>query len=213
MGRADAYDAYARLGYHYLAASADGGGWYPTTGDYGGDVEKMVAPLRQALENDPDALNGGIIFQKDGYNMSMQSPVADALDRQLALLSSYGYRVTGAEALMKISPFEDVPAGDECLEAVRGMESAGYCLGFRNNTFKPDEPVTAEQLTAMCTKRSEYTARRRTERAVLSADGIRRIISQQTGDCGTVGGTTRRDAAIVLWESGCLTNREKGNKV
>jgi len=72
----DAYDAYRVLGYEYLGASFDGGGWRASCGDYRKDVEAMVAPLKAALKHDPDSLNGQIIFEKDGYNMSAESPVA-----------------------------------------------------------------------------------------------------------------------------------------
>ncbi len=103
------YDAYQTLGYQYLAASFDGAGWLPRSSDYDEYIEKtMVAPLRQALEADPDALNGKIIFQKDGYNMSLETPVADALPQQLKILSDYGYRVIPASNLLELSPFEDV---------------------------------------------------------------------------------------------------------
>ena len=43
----------------------------------------MVEPMKRALEADPDALVGQIIFQKDGYNMSRRTPVAFGLKQQL----------------------------------------------------------------------------------------------------------------------------------
>lgn len=200
-GRANAYTAYAHMGYHYMAANADGGGWFPTSGDYTRDVEAMVRPLEEKLKSDPDSLSGAIIFQKDGYNMSMQSPVADALGLQLALLAAYGYRVVGVEALMRLSPFEDVTCSDDCINAVRGLENASYVIGFRNNTFRPDDPTTAEQLQAMCSKRQNWTARRCTDRSVLTPDKIQRFIAERFGDCGPVRGISRRHTAIALWDA------------
>lgn len=200
FGRDNAYTAYARMGYHYMAASADGGGWFPTCGDYAKDCENMVAPLRASLERDPNSLSGAVIFQKDGYNMSMQSPVADGLALQLALLAEYGYRVVGVEELMRLSPFEDVSNSDDCLEAVRGLEERGFVIGFQNNTFKPDEPLTREQLTAMMTPRREWLSRRRRDRVVLNPEETRKIIAARYGDCRPVNGVSRRDAAIALWE-------------
>jgi peptidoglycan/xylan/chitin deacetylase (PgdA/CDA1 family) len=199
FGRDTAYTAYARMGYHYMAASANGGGWFPTTGDYDADVRACVAPLEEMLRKDPDSLSGAVIFQKDGYNMSMQSPVADALGLQLALLARYGYRVTGVGELLRLSPFEDVPYSCEAFEAVRGLDNAGYAVGFQNNRFKPGAPVTAEQLSAMMTQRGGFTARRCTARETLSPEEIRRQISERFGDCGVVRGGARKDAAMALW--------------
>jgi peptidoglycan/xylan/chitin deacetylase (PgdA/CDA1 family) len=201
FGKMNAYDAYARMGYHYMAASVDGGGYMPTCGDYSRDVEAMVKPLRDVLERDPDGLSGAIIFQKDGYNMSLQSPVADALGLQLKLLAEYGYRVVTVGGLMALSPFEDVFHDDPCLEAVRGLEAAGYCLGFQNNTFKPSAPITEEQLDALCALRRDYPSRRISERAALTRDGIQRRIAARFGDCGPVSGNTRREAAVALWDA------------
>jgi len=201
FGRETAYTAYAKMGYHYMAASADGGGYLPTCGDYDKDVAAMVRPLREILERDPDGLSGAVIFQKDGYNMSIQSPIADALDLQLKLLAEYGYRVVGVSDLMQLSPFEDVGADDACLEAVRGLEAAGYCIGFQNNTFQPDASATAEQLDAMCTQRRDFTARRITQRTPLQEAEIQRQIAARFGDCPPVKGNTRRDAALALWEA------------
>jgi hypothetical protein len=201
FGRATAYDAYARMGYHYMAASVDGGGYLPTCDDYARDVEAMVKPLRDILERDPEGLSGAVIFQKDGYNMSLEAPIADALELQLKLLAEYGYRVLSVSGLMALSPFEDVGADDPCLEAVRGLEAAGYCIGFQNNTFQPDAPVTGEQLNVMGTQRRHFTARRITDRNILSSAGIQRQIAGLWGDCGLVQGTTRRDAAVALWDA------------
>ncbi|MDR1664928.1 MAG: polysaccharide deacetylase family protein [Clostridiales bacterium] len=199
FGRDTAYTAFARMGYQYMAASADGGGWFPTKGDYDADVRAMVSPLEEMLKRDPESLNGKIIFQKDGYNMSMQSPVADALGLQLKLLGEYGYRVVGVEELTRLSPFEDVARDDPCIEAVRGLDSAGYAIGFKNNTFKPNDPVTEEQLAAMCTPRREYNAKRRAVRQVMQPEEIRRFIAERFGDCGAVRGTARRDAVMAAW--------------
>jgi hypothetical protein len=159
----------------------------------------MVSPLEEMLKRDPESLNGKIIFQKDGYNMSMESPVADALGMQLKLLADYGYRVVGVEELTRLSPFEDVAWDDPCIEAARGLDGLGYAIGFKNNTFKPNDPVTEEQLAAMCAPRREYTAQRRTDRRAMKPDEIRRFIASRFGDCGAVRGAARRDAAAAMW--------------
>ena len=97
----NAYDAYRYMNYQYMAASFDGGGWLPSCGDSERDVEAMVEPIRRALEENPDSLNGQIIFQKDGYNMARRSPVANGLDEQLKLLTQYGYRIVTVSELMR----------------------------------------------------------------------------------------------------------------
>jgi len=156
----DAYDAYALMGYHYLAASFDGGGWQPTTGDYEQDVEAMVKPLERALQENPEALNGQIIFQKDGCNMSLQTPIVDALPRQLALLSQYGYEVVTVDELINLSPFEDYGEGMLHFESARALDRAGFIIGYKNNTFQPSRLLTMGELITMATPRTVYTKKR-----------------------------------------------------
>lgn len=150
----DAYDAYAVLGYDYLAASFDGGGWLPSLGDYKADIDKMVAPLEKALKADSGSLNGQIVFQKDGYNMSLMTPVAHALEAHLKLLKDNGYRVTTAGALRALSPFADIDTTADYIEKLRQLDGKGYVVGYKNNTFKPDKPLThGEMLTMTLTKK------------------------------------------------------------
>jgi hypothetical protein len=101
------YDAYRIMGYNYMAASFDGAGWQPLE-TYEKEVNAMIEPLKVALEKDENSLNGKIIFQKDGCNMNLRTPVADALEEQLKLLKEYGYKVITVSDLLKMSPFEDL---------------------------------------------------------------------------------------------------------
>ena len=146
-----AYDAYRDMGYQYLAASFDGGGWLPTVGNYDDDTAKMVKPLETALLADPNSLNGQIIFQKDGYNMSHQTPVADALPLQLNLLRDNGYKVITASELISLSPFEDLTDAHPCFASARELANANHCIGYKNNTFQPDRLVTHGELAMMLT--------------------------------------------------------------
>ena len=71
-GGFSSYDAYDQMGYLYMAASFDGAGWLPlhhgsAQESLQAEAEAMVAPMRHLLAQDPDALAGQIIFQKDGY--------------------------------------------------------------------------------------------------------------------------------------------------
>lgn len=143
-----AYDAHARMGYQYLAASFDGAGWLPLA-SYDDEVAATVRPLARALEADPDALCGQIIFQKDGYNMARRSPVADGLAQQLALLNENGYRVVTVSELLEICPFRDLSPENEYFEAAKKLLAAGYCVCYRDNSVKPDAVLTRGELAMM----------------------------------------------------------------
>ena len=143
-----AYDAYALMGYQYMAASFDGAGWLPLA-SYEAEVDAMVKPLQKALEENPDALCGQIIFQKDGYNMARRSPVADGLGRQLELLTSLGYRVVSVSELLSMCPFRDVSPEDSLFPAAKKLLDAGFCLCFRDNTVRCDTPLTRSALAMM----------------------------------------------------------------
>ena len=135
------YDAHALLGYQYMAASFDGAGWLPLA-TYEAEIKAMMAPMRRALEENPDSLCGQIIFQKDGYNMARRSPVADALPMQLALLQQYGYRVVTVSELLSLCPFADLSPESPVFASAKALLDAGWCVCFRDNTVKPDTILT-----------------------------------------------------------------------
>lgn len=139
-----AYDVFAALGYQYLAASFDGGGWRPSCGDERRDVAAMVTPLELALKADPDALDGRIVFQKDGCNMSLRTPIVEALPLQLAVLARHGYRVVTAAELWAEGPFADV-RGQDWPEA-RTLAGRGLAVAYRDNALRPDQPLTRGEL-------------------------------------------------------------------
>ena len=143
-----AYDAYRYMDYLYMAASFDGGGWQ-VSGDYQKDVQAMITPLERALASNPDSLNGQINFQKDGCNMSKQTPIADALDQQLKLLYDNGYQIITVSQLIEMSPFEDTGDKDPVHESARRLINAGYCVAYQNNTLQPDRQVTFGELVTM----------------------------------------------------------------
>lgn len=155
----NSYDAYAITGHDYLAASFDGGGWKPSSGNYKADVAAMVYPIKNTLETDPDSLNGQIIFQKDGVNMTRQTPVADALPLQLKLLTQAGYKVVSVYELIDISPFEDLPDTHPAFASARAILKAGYICAYPNNHFYPDRLLTFGELVSMVTPRAIYSAR------------------------------------------------------
>lgn len=135
------YDAYAMLGYQYLGAGPDGGGWLPGA-DYKSEVEAMLRAVRDALKDNPDAFCGAIIFQKDGCNMLRRTPVADALELQLNELDKYGYRVLTVSELMLASPFEDIGPEDEGFAEAKALLDAGCCPAFSDNCVHYEKAIT-----------------------------------------------------------------------
>jgi peptidoglycan/xylan/chitin deacetylase (PgdA/CDA1 family) len=166
---ASAYDAYRVMGYNYMAASFDGAGWQPLP-SYEDEVKAMVEPLRKALQDNPDALNGKIIFQKDGCNMARRTPIADALPQQLKLLKEHGYKVVSVSELLSRSPFEDLDPAAKEAEDVRYLLSRGHTMGYKNNTFHGERTVTADELQIMLASPSVLRApRHMTERDLVAA--------------------------------------------
>lgn len=143
-----AYDAYALLNYQYLAASFDGAGWLPLA-SYEAEVEATYKPMERLLEADPDALCGQIIFQKDGYNMARRSPVADGLEKQLEVLTRHSYRVVSVSQLLTLCPFSDLAPQDTDFAAAKALLDAGFCVCFRDNTVRPDAPLTRGALSML----------------------------------------------------------------
>lgn len=142
------YDAYHELGYQYMAASYDGAGWLPCS-TYEEEVKAMYTGIEALLAENPDALCGQIIFQKDGYNMARRTPVADGLGKQLEILKKYGYKVVTVSDLMKYSPFKDLGKGDEGFEEAVCLINNGYSIAYKDNTVKFDHPLKRGELAYM----------------------------------------------------------------
>jgi len=142
------YDAYALMGYQYMAASFDGAGWLPLA-TYEAEVEATWRPIEKMLKEDPDYFCGQIIFQKDGYNMARRSPVANGLDAQLKLLTQYGYRIVTVSELMAVSPFLDVQPDSEVGSAAKRLLENNWCVAYRDNTVRADQVLTRGELAMM----------------------------------------------------------------
>ena len=147
-GGGSVYDAYRMMGYQYLAASFDGDGWQPC-GRYEDELERMLGPMGRALEEDPDALNGQIIFQKDGCNMNLRTPVEDALPAQLKMLTDLGYQVVTVSALLEQSPFLDLAPESPAMPYVKELLARGHIVGYRNNTFHGERALTKREALLM----------------------------------------------------------------
>ena len=154
------YDAYALLGYQYLAASFDGAGRLPLH-SYEEEVEAAWRPMERLLLEDPDALCGQVIALKDGYNRARRTPVADGLERQLRLLTDLGYKVVTASELLERAPFRDVLPDDPAAGAARKLLGRGWCVVYQDNALRPDAVLTRGELAMMAFGRE--TVRRRIE--------------------------------------------------
>jgi len=140
-----AYDAFALMGYQYLAAGPDGGGWLPL-GTYEQEVEVMRKNIEDALLLNPDAFCGKIIFQKDGCNMARRTPVYDGLYLQLEALTKYGYKVVSVSELMKESPFSDLGRDDEGFDEALRLLDMGCCPAYSDNCVKLSKQLSREEI-------------------------------------------------------------------
>ena len=158
-----AYDLYSFKNYNYLGASFDGAGWLPCK-TYDEELDAMVSPLENALKNDPNALCGQIIFQKDGYNMSLRTPIADALDKQLEILDYYGYKVVTVDELVRTYPFSDVDEYDDDFNLFSSL-SKKYPIVFSDNCIRPDTPMTVGELLMLVSPK-KYSVDKRIEAVI-----------------------------------------------
>lgn len=163
-GGFSSYDVYDQLGYQYMAASFDGAGWLPVNRGSAeetlkAEVEAMTSPMAKALAEDPDALAGQIIFQKDGYNMSRRTPVAFGLKKQLELLKRYDYQVVTVAQLLEESPFADVGREDPDFETLRKLQRTRGIV-YSDNRLRLDAPMTWGELAMLLAPREEAIGRR-----------------------------------------------------
>lgn len=161
-----AYDIYDALGYDYMAASFDGAGWLPAA-TLEAEVDAMVEPLRRALEADPDALCGQIIFQKDGCNMQLRTPIAFALPKQLELLRAYGYCVVSVEELTAHAMFADLAPTHPLYPRLAALAKERP-IAYSDNTVRLDAPMTALAFALLVAPmpRTVMTRRQKEEAAV-----------------------------------------------
>lgn len=160
------YDIYDALCYDYMAASFDGAGWLPCE-SLDAEVEAMVAPMRRALEADPNFFCGQIIFQKDGCNMLRRTPVAFALPKQLALLREYGYRVVSVEELIRHSMFADI-APTHPLYAKLAAAANKKPIAYSDNTLKLDRTMTVSEFAQLLAPMPQNVmTRKQKERAAI----------------------------------------------
>ena len=159
--RLTSYDAYALMGYGYMAASYDGGGWLPGK-SVDDEIDAMVRSIKEPLIDDENAFCGQIIFGKDGYNMAKRTPVAYALEKQLDLLYRYGYNVVSVSELLDESPFRDVGRECEIFDRLCELEKT-RAIAYSDNTLRLNNIMTNyEYAMLICPK--NVTVNERIER-------------------------------------------------
>lgn len=151
------YDAYAVMGYQYMAASFDGTGWLPS--DIESEVAEMTEPVKRKIEEDADFFCGQIIFQKDGYNMAKRTPVAFGLERQLDILTKAGYKIVTVNELLGYSEFADVGRDDPDYDKFSSLIK-DHAIAYSDNTLRPDDIMTAGELAMLVAPR-EWAVERR----------------------------------------------------
>lgn len=169
-GALTSYDAYTLLGYQYMGASFDGAGWLPRP-EYKAELDDMIMPLEAALTADADAMCGQIIFQKDGFNMTRRTPIADALRPQLELLKRHGYKVVSVSELMEKSCCADVYPDEPVSEAISFLLERGHSVLFNDNCFHAEKSVTRGEFAAFLAPIDSYVNRIR----LLSKDDRRQV--------------------------------------
>ncbi len=157
-GGFSSYDVYSQIGYNYLAASFDGAGWLPCESEEK-EVAAMTEPLEKALKENPDALAGQIIFQKDGYNMALRATVTKGLEKQLQILKKYGYEVVTVSELLVESPFLDIGREDTDFELFNKIQSQ-RAVAYKNNALLPDKVMTRGELAMLLAKKTESIDKR-----------------------------------------------------
>ncbi len=211
-------DVYALMGYQYLAASFDGRG-RAALSCYEEEVEAAWQPLERLLLEDPNALRGQIILQKDGFNRARRTPVAGALEKQLRLLTDHGYRVVTASELLDRAPFRDVTLSSGAGRAARRLLGLGWCVAFQGNTLRPGTVLTRGALAMMAFGRE--TVRRRIDlirsgrapfRDMAPRDPYAAAAAQaaETGAMYAVNGSFRPDAPVSPVEAAQLCSTRLG---
>ena len=147
-----------------MAADFDGAGWLPLS-SYKEDVAAMVEPMERVLAENPDALCGQIIFQKDGFNMARRTPVADGLPRQLELLARYNYKVLTVPDLLSVSSFADVFEDHPVCAPARALLEHGICAAYRDNKIHQEDICTLGEFYMMMHGREATLASVETRRS------------------------------------------------
>ena len=73
-----------------------------------------------------------------------------------AMIVTILYRLEGEPMIRSGMPFSDVTESDWFAMAVSWAESRGIVNGFEDGTFRPNDPITREQLAAVLYRYAQY---------------------------------------------------------
>lgn len=147
-GGFDCCDAFALMGYQYLSGSFPGEGCRPLR-SYGAEVASAWRPMERLLLEDPDGMRGQIVSARDGFDPWGRSPAAEALEKQLTLLTDLGYRVVTASELIARAPFADEGPRTDVGRAAKDLLRRGWCPACRDNTIRKDAALRRGDLAMM----------------------------------------------------------------
>ena len=92
--------------------------------------------------------------------------------------------------------FGDVPQGHWSFQAVQWAESVGFNLGFPDGSFRPDEPVTREQMASLFRRHATIS------NTTLQTRGVTPFVDQ-----AAIGAWARDDVAAIQ-AAGVMSGRE-----
>ncbi len=113
------------------------------------------------------------LYSKDIMNGTSATKFSPNAELTRAMIVTILYRAQGEPTIRTSGSFKDVAAGRYYTEAVEWAAANNIVKGFTDGTFKPDKPVTREQLAAFLLRFAQYNGVRIAEAgSQLSADAL-----------------------------------------
>jgi peptidoglycan DL-endopeptidase CwlO len=84
----------------------------------------------------------------NGYDISIFKPNKDVTRAEVAKMLSDTFNLTPSSN----NQFTDVPSSHWAAKYINAIAQEGYFVGYGNNTFKPDEPITRGEIATLFTK-------------------------------------------------------------
>lgn len=154
------------------------------------------------------------VYENGLMNGVTTTQFAPKTDITRGMLVTILYRVEG-EPVAPANPFKDVASGSYYEAAIAWAETRGIVNGFGGGLFRPNAPITREQLVAILYRYAAYKGLQTTASASLSAfadaasvsgwavDVVRwavgsGLMNGKNGRIDPAGLTTRAEAAALL---------------
>lgn len=156
----------------------------------------LLADLK-IMQGDPDG------------NMRTEDPVSRAEFAKIAVASSkYHSSVATGTA---VSPFRDVPYSHWAAPYIRAAVSYGYCRGYLDATFRPDDQVLFEEALTMLLKVLGYTEEDFGYSWPYGQIGLADQLGITDGVSAAAGDPiTRGQAAQLVYQTLCTKQKESG---